>query len=163
MADSGTAPLESLAVLAASDEAITSKVLGKLTGAEAALLRYEWRFWARPNQLAPAGEWGIWLLMTGRGFGKTRAGAQWVIEQAQHPGHRIAIVGRIPADCRDVLVNGESGILLRDGDAGAAGCCLQVTDVTKPLRSVALIADQDKEILFTGDEAVVVKKGGFSR
>ena len=49
--------------------------------------------------------------MTGRGFGKTRAGSQWVIEQAQHPGHRIAIVGRIPADCRDVMVNGESGIL----------------------------------------------------
>jgi len=49
--------------------------------------------------------------MTGRGFGKTRAGAQWVIEQAQTANQRIAIVGRIPADCRDVMVNGVSGIM----------------------------------------------------
>ena len=75
------------------------------------MLRYEWRFWARPSQIAPSGDWGIWLLMTGRGFGKTRAGAQWVIEQAQTPGQRIAMVGRIPADCRDVMVGGESGVL----------------------------------------------------
>ena len=49
--------------------------------------------------------------MTGRGFGKTRAGAQWVIEQAQTAHRRIAIIGRIPADGRDVMVGGESGIL----------------------------------------------------
>jgi phage terminase large subunit-like protein len=49
--------------------------------------------------------------MTGRGFGKTRAGAQWVIEQAQKPNQRIAMIGRIPSDARDVMVNGESGIM----------------------------------------------------
>jgi phage terminase large subunit-like protein len=101
---------ESLAVVTAS-HASGKRRLQRLSPAEAALLRYEWRFWARPSQIAPAGEWGIWLLMTGRGFGKTRAGAQWVIEQAKSPGHRIAIVGRIPADGRDVMVGGESGIL----------------------------------------------------
>ena len=102
---------ESLAVLAASSPGSAGQVLANLTPAEAALLRYEWRFWARPNQLEPEGDWGIWLLMTGRGFGKTRAGAQWVIDQAKTPGHRIAVVGRIHADCRDVMVNGESGIM----------------------------------------------------
>jgi len=83
----------------------------RLSPSEAALLRYEWRFWARPNQIAPKGEWGVWLLMTGRGFGKTRAGSQWVIEQAKRPETHIAMIGRIPADGRDVMVNGESGIL----------------------------------------------------
>ena len=101
---------ESLAVAAAS-HTTGKRRLERLSPAEAALLRYEWRFWARPAQIAPPGEWGIWLLMTGRGFGKTRAGAQWVIEQAQTAHRRIAIVGRIPADGRDVMVGGESGIL----------------------------------------------------
>ena len=101
---------ESLAVVAAS-HASGKRRLQRLSPAEAALLRYEWRFWARPKQIAPENDWGIWLLMTGRGFGKTRAGAQWVIEQAQTANQRIAIVGRIPADCRDVMVNGVSGIM----------------------------------------------------
>tara|TARA_R110000744_G_scaffold54500_2_gene115693 strand:- start:410 stop:1819 length:1410 start_codon:yes stop_codon:yes gene_type:complete len=101
---------ESLAVQTASSPA-GKRRLQKLTPAETALLRYEWRFWARPSQIEPPGDWGVWLLMTGRGFGKTRAGAQWVIEQARVPGQRIAIIGRIPADCRDVMVGGESGIL----------------------------------------------------
>ena len=98
------------AMLAAEDSN-SRQALESLTPLEATLLRYRWRFWARPSQRAPEWDWGIWLLMTGRGFGKTRAGAQWVIEQAQTPGNRIAIVGRIPADCRDVMVGGESGIL----------------------------------------------------
>jgi phage terminase large subunit-like protein len=51
------------------------------------------------------------LLMTGRGFGKTRAGAQWVIEQAKTRGTHIAMVCRVPADGRDVMVNGDSGVL----------------------------------------------------
>ena len=105
-----TAESESLAVLTASHHLGKGR-LQKLTPAEAALLRYEWRFWARPNQIAPPGDWGIWLLMTGRGFGKTRAGAQWVTEQVQQPNQRVAIIGRIPAACRDVMVGGESGIL----------------------------------------------------
>jgi phage terminase large subunit-like protein len=87
------------------------KVIEGLTPSEAALIKYEWEFWCRPSQQPPKGEWGVWLLMTGRGFGKTRAGAQWVIEQAKASGSRIALVGRIPADARDVMVGGESGIL----------------------------------------------------
>lgn len=49
--------------------------------------------------------------MTGRGFGKTRAGAQWVIEQAKEPNKRIAMISRIPSDARDVMINGESGVM----------------------------------------------------
>ena len=94
-----------------ADDPEAVAVMESLTGSEAALLRYRWPFWARPAQLPPETDWGVWLLMTGRGFGKTRAGAEWVIEQAKTPGKRIAMVGRIPADARDVMIGGESGIL----------------------------------------------------
>ena len=87
------------------------KILSNLTQTEAALLKTRWDFWARPSQRTPDGDWAIWLLMTGRGFGKTRAGAQWIIEQAKTPGMRMALVGRVPGDCRDVMIGGESGIL----------------------------------------------------
>ena len=41
-------------------------------------LRHDWRFWGRPGQLPPPGDWRVWLVLAGRGFGKTRAGAEWV-------------------------------------------------------------------------------------
>lgn len=86
--------------------------LAELSNEDLASLRYDWRFWARPNQLPPAGDWTTWLILAGRGFGKTRCGAEWVRQQAeQYPGCRIALVGLTAADCRDVIVEGESGIL----------------------------------------------------
>lgn len=71
----------------------------------------EWRQAARPEQLPPDGEWLTWMFLAGRGAGKTRAAAEWVIENAKTPNLRIALVGRTPADVRDVMVEGESGIL----------------------------------------------------
>lgn len=71
----------------------------------------EWRTIARPEQLAPDGEWLAWMFLAGRGAGKTRSAAEWVIEKAKTPNLRIALVGRTPADVRDVMVEGESGIL----------------------------------------------------
>ena len=77
-----------------------------------AQLNWDWEFWARPNQLPPDGDWITWLLLAGRGFGKTRCGAEWVRMKAkQFPGCRIALVGETAADCRKVMVDGESGIL----------------------------------------------------
>lgn len=75
-------------------------------------LRYHWRFWARPQQLPPQGDWSLWLLMAGRGFGKTRTGAEWVRALAEaHADARIALVGATLADARAVMVEGESGLL----------------------------------------------------
>jgi phage terminase large subunit-like protein len=75
-------------------------------------LKYTWRAWARDSQIAPDGDWSTWLLMAGRGFGKTRSGAEWVIEKAEtYPGCHIALVGRTVADVRDVMIKGRSGIL----------------------------------------------------
>jgi predicted phage terminase large subunit-like protein len=79
---------------------------------EAFDLCYTWRAWARPSQLPPAGAWRIWLLLAGRGFGKTRSGAEFVRAQvASGTAERVALVAPTAADARDVMVEGESGIL----------------------------------------------------
>ena len=66
----------------------------------------------RDKQIAPGGDWRIWLLLAGRGFGKTQAITQWAIEQARAmPKSRGALVATTTGDARDVLVEGESGIL----------------------------------------------------
>ena len=67
---------------------------------------------ARDEQIPPPGEWRTWLLLAGRGFGKTRTGAEWVREQVWEYGRRrIALVAPTAADARDVIVEGESGLL----------------------------------------------------
>src|SRR5438067_11020208 len=55
-----------------------SDLIAALTPAEARALLYEWTFWARPNQSPPNGEWRVWLVLAGRGFGKTRTGAEMI-------------------------------------------------------------------------------------
>lgn len=73
---------------------------------------YDWSLWARPAQLAPPGDWRIWLILAGRGFGKTRSGAEWIRQQVdQGKAGRIALVGATAADVRDTMVEGESGLL----------------------------------------------------
>jgi phage terminase large subunit-like protein len=69
-----------------------------------------WRQTARPNQIAPAGDWWLWLVLAGRGFGKTRTGAEWVHENVDHYG-RWHFVAPTASDARDTMVEGESGIL----------------------------------------------------
>lgn len=67
---------------------------------------------ARSAQRPPQGTWQYWMLKAGRGYGKTRVGAEWTIKIArEHPGCRIALVSPTAADARDVMVEGESGIL----------------------------------------------------
>ena len=79
---------------------------------ERALLPYFWRMWSRPSQLAPVGDWITWVIMAGRGFGKTRAGAEWIRHRVDtQAARRIALVGRPPSDVRDVMIEGESGLL----------------------------------------------------
>ena len=76
-------------------------------------LETSWPAVARPNQLPPPGDWWqVWLLLAGRGFGKTRTLSEWVCEQvALGRAVRIALVAATAADARDVLVEGESGTL----------------------------------------------------
>jgi len=73
---------------------------------------WHWKIWARPEQLAPPEPWRTWLILAGRGFGKTRAGAEWTRMVAEsNPEARIALVAANLAEARAVLVDGESGIL----------------------------------------------------
>ena len=78
-------------------------------------LLWDWSFWGRPSQFAPTDEeWNIWLVCSGRGFGKTRLAAEWVREQARYTTtgtRRFALVARTAADVRDVIVEGNSGIV----------------------------------------------------
>ena len=70
-----------------------------------------WRVWAHGGQIEPPGDWRVWLVKAGRGFGKTRAGAEWVSEQARaHPGARIALVAATTLDGLRVMIEGPSGL-----------------------------------------------------
>ena len=70
-----------------------------------------WNFSARNDQLPPAGDWTTWLLLGGRGAGKTRAGAEWVHTIAAAADGPIALVAETLADAREVMVEGVSGLL----------------------------------------------------
>ncbi len=88
--------------------------LGKLLEPHeiAALGSWYWQGWARDAQLPPEKAWRTWLIQAGRGFGKTRAGAEWVRDVARHDGAaRIALVGANLGEARQVMVEGDSGIL----------------------------------------------------
>jgi phage terminase large subunit-like protein len=101
--------LERLSLLGRHDLA---EVLADVPDAMLADLADCWRWRARPSQLAPEGDWSQWLILAGRGFGKTRAGAEWVTERARvTPGARFALVGVSAHDVASVMVEGESGLL----------------------------------------------------
>lgn len=86
-------------------------VLADLTEAEAEALLWDWRAWARPNQLAPEGDWMTWLVLAGRGFGKTRCGAEWIREEVTAKrASRIALIAETQKDLEEVMVFGDSGI-----------------------------------------------------
>lgn len=83
-----------------------------LSPAEREALPYHWPSWARPEQLSPQGKWRFLLVQAGRGAGKTRQGSEFCREQNRiHPGSHGALVAQTPAQARDVMVLGESGIL----------------------------------------------------
>ena len=86
-------------------------LLGAMTQQERNAWRWHWPMWARQAQMAPAGEWRTWLILAGRGFGKTRAGAEWVRAIAERDGEaRIALVAASLAEARSIMVDGESGL-----------------------------------------------------
>ena len=75
-----------------------NELIAALTPAEARALLYEWAFWARPNQLPPNGEWRVWLVLAGRGFGKTRTGAEMIRARVTaRTANRLALVAPMPA------------------------------------------------------------------
>lgn len=92
--------------------------LAGLSANALAALPWLFEFWALPHQLPPEGDWKTWIIMGGRGAGKTRAGAEWVRSMVEGPtamapgrARRVALVGETFDQAREVMVMGESGIL----------------------------------------------------
>ncbi|MFA5119998.1 DNA-packaging protein [Zavarzinia sp.] len=111
-----TAPKSASAFRAACLASLSAETradfLRSLSRREAEALFYDWEFWARPSQLPPEGTWHGWLVLAGRGFGKTRAGAEFIRAEVEAGrARRIALVGATAADARQVMIEGESGLL----------------------------------------------------
>ena len=87
-------------------------LIAELSPAVLLALDADFEFWANEGQRAPPGEgWRVWLMMAGRGYGKTRAGAEWVHGLAKCRSVRIALVGANIDEARSIMVEGASGIL----------------------------------------------------
>jgi predicted phage terminase large subunit-like protein len=85
--------------------------LNSLSEAELLALPYLFPFWAMSHQLPPPGDWRTWVILGGRGAGKTRAGAEWVRGMAAGASRRIAVIGETHDQAREVMVFGDSGII----------------------------------------------------
>ncbi|HYG30139.1 MAG TPA: terminase family protein [Allosphingosinicella sp.] len=105
-------PIERVAMMAAPQR---RKFVALLSSEEREVLTM-WEGQARPAQQIPKGDWRTWLMMAGRGFGKTRVGSEWVIEMAESPGMRIALVGPTEDEARSVMIEGSSGLLACAGE-----------------------------------------------
>jgi len=95
-----------------------NEFLNSLSEGELLALPYLFEFWAMDHQLPPEGDWRAWVILGGRGAGKTRAGAEWVRSKVEGARpldkgacKRIALVGETIDQVRDVMIFGESGIL----------------------------------------------------
>ena len=86
--------------------------VNSLSAEEAELLIDDWSFWARETQMPPDHlKFTIWAIVAGRGFGKTRSGAEFIKDRVRKGFRRISLVAPTASDARDIMVDGESGIL----------------------------------------------------
>lgn len=119
------------------------KVLDSFEVEEAEAILHDWQLWGRPDQQIPTGNWRTWLILAGRGWGKTRTGAETVREWVKH----YPIVNLIAAtadDARDIMIEGESGIL--------AICPPNEKPDYKSSRRCLVWPNGAKSLIFTADE-----------
>ncbi len=91
-------------MIASLPEQQRTAILSKFTEDDFAELEADWRFWARPEQIAPQGKWSTWLALAGRGWGKTEAGAQWIKEREADGARQIALIAETQKDLEEVMV-----------------------------------------------------------
>ena len=106
-------------------------------------LAWSWHLWARDEQLPPEGDWTYWLIRAGRGFGKTRAGAEWVRSQVK-TNRFVNLIGATADDARDIMVEGESGIL--------AICPKSERPEYRPSQRKLIWPNGSTSLIFTADE-----------
>lgn len=97
-------------LLASLPDGEREKLLSELAPEAVAALAHDWDFWARPDQQLPEGDWTFWLILAGRGWGKTRTGAETVRHWAK-TCRFVNLIGATSDDARDIMIDGESGIL----------------------------------------------------
>lgn len=98
--------------LASAPREVREQLLSGYSPGQLRALSYDWKFWRRPSQVTPAGtDWLTWFIRAGRGFGKTRIGAEQVRTWERAGYKRIALVGPTAGDVRDVMIEGQSGLL----------------------------------------------------
>ncbi len=96
----------------AQRRALLDAYLDELDEFDRLRLQHAWELHARPDQLPPPGNWNTWLILAGRGFGKTRTGAEWVRAQTETGrARRVALIARSLAEAHSIMIEGESGIL----------------------------------------------------
>src|SRR5689334_19741066 len=90
--------------IAALSEAQRQEFMSSLSEKELKAFYYDYSNWARFKQLPPSWDWFIWIIISGRGFGKTWSGANWCHEQVRQGVKRLALIGRTAADVRDTMI-----------------------------------------------------------
>ncbi|WP_093359252.1 DNA-packaging protein [Tropicimonas isoalkanivorans] len=105
-------------LLASEPPEVQEAFLEGLSAEALCALPWLFEFWAMPHQVPPAGDWKTWVILGGRGAGKTRAGSEWVRSKVEGPcpqdtgqAHRVALVGETVEQVREVMIFGDSGIL----------------------------------------------------
>ena len=135
----------------ALDAEDVAAMVANLTEEERFALEAHWPSWAHGGQLPPAGDWRTWVIMAGRGYGKTRAGAEWIAEMVRpstalgtngEGGRlRIALVAATVDEARRVMIEGESGLLTVAAD---------LIEAWSPARRLLRFRGGSEAVLFSG-------------
>lgn len=123
-------------MLASQPPEVRIQILRELGPERIEQLRWDWNFWARPQQLAPVGSWLVWLALAGRGFGKTETGAQWIKRRVKEGAKEIALVAETQKDLDEVMVARILSIYA-PGDPEAPEVRYKPTKLTWPNGAVA--------------------------
>ncbi|MGD1038837.1 MAG: terminase family protein [Roseiarcus sp.] len=102
--------LRNIGVLLELTPAERAKLIGSLSEKQCEELFHDWALWARPEQTPPPGDWVYWLILAGRGSGKTRAGAE-AVRQWTRTFAIVNLIGATHDDVREIMVLGESGLM----------------------------------------------------
>ena len=141
---------EALEALLALPEAEAERIVRELDGADVARFFEDWPSWVHHGQEPPEGDdWRVWVMIAGRGFGKTRAGAEWVSALArEHPGASFALVAANADEARRLMIEGRSGLLA----VARAG---EEADATtwEPSRRRLVFASGAEALLYSGAHA----------
>jgi phage terminase large subunit-like protein len=134
-------------------DAEVAAVLKQLGPEKTEELQHSWEFWARPEQLEPKGNWNVWVALAGRGWGKTRAGAEWVRHRIKKGDKIVHCVAPTKGDVRRVMVEGDSGLInvCWKGDKSYRGSPLGLP-VWSPTNNTLTWGNGAKAVFFSAED-----------